>query len=258
MARVLVTGSSDGIGLMAGQLLLQQGHDVTFHARNHKRAADVRRAVPGGDPTVIVGDLASLEQTRSVAEQANSIGRHDAVIHNAGIGFRRPARETSDDGHELTFAVNVLGAYVLTALVERPRRLIYLSSGMHRGGTPRLDDIEWTKRPWNGAQAYSNTKLFDVALAFGMARRWADVMSNAVEPGWVATRMGGSGAPDDLGAAPVTQCWLAVGEDPEASATGGYWYHRRQQDSHPAARDPRFQDDLIDCCASLSGVLLAV
>ena len=130
-----------------------------------------------------------------MAEQANRIGRHDAVIHNAGIGFRRPARETSEDGHELTFAVNVLAAYVLTALVDRPGRLVYLSSGMHRGGTPNLDDVEWTKRRWNGAQAYSDTKLFDVALAFGMARRWPDVLSNAVEPGWVATKMGGAWRP---------------------------------------------------------------
>jgi len=141
MARVLVTGSSDGIGLMAGRLLLQEGHGVTFHARNEERGADLRRSVPGGCPTVVIGDLASLEQTRSVAGQANRIGRHDAVIHNAGIGFHRPARETSEDGHELTFTVNVLAAYVLTALVDRPGRLVYLSSGMNRCGTPSLDDV---------------------------------------------------------------------------------------------------------------------
>jgi NAD(P)-dependent dehydrogenase (short-subunit alcohol dehydrogenase family) len=256
MARVLVTGSSDGIGLMAGRVLLEEGHEVTFHARNEERAADLRRAVPGGDPAVVIGDLASLEQTRSVAEQANRIGRHDAIIHNAGIGFHRPVRETSEDGHELTFAVNVLAAYVLTALVDRPGRLVYLSSGMHWGGTPSIDDVEWTKRRWNGAQAYSDTKLFDVALAFKMARRWPDVLSSAVEPGWVATKMGGPGAPDDLEAAPVTQCWLAVSEDPEAKATGGYWYHQRRRDAHPATANRRFQDELIDCCASLSGVPL--
>jgi NAD(P)-dependent dehydrogenase (short-subunit alcohol dehydrogenase family) len=256
MARVLVTGSSDGIGLMAGRLLLQEGHEVTFHARNEQRAADLRRAIPGGVPAVVIGDMASLEQTRSVAEQANRIRRHDAIIHNAGIGFRRPARQSSEDGHELTFPINVLAAYVLTALVNRPGRLMYLSSGMHRGGRPSLDDVEWTRRRWNGAQAYSDTKLFDVVLAFGMARRWPDLLSNAVEPGWVATKMGGPGAPDDLEAAPVTQCWLAVSEDRDAKTTGSYWYHRRRQDAHPAASSPRFQDELIDCCALLSGVSL--
>jgi NAD(P)-dependent dehydrogenase (short-subunit alcohol dehydrogenase family) len=251
-----VTGSSDGIGLAAGRLLMQEGHEVTFHARNKKRATDLRRAVPGGGLTVVIGDLASLEQTHAVAEQANRIGRHDAVIHNAGIGFHRPAREMSEDGHELTFAVNVLAAYVLTALVDSPGRLVYLSSGMHRAGTPSLDDVGWTKRRWNGPQAYSDTKLFDVALAFGMARRWPDVLSSAVEPGWVATKMGGPGAPDDLEAAPVTQCWLAVSEDEEAKTTGGYWYHQQRRDAHPAASDTRFQHELIDCCASLSGVTL--
>jgi NAD(P)-dependent dehydrogenase (short-subunit alcohol dehydrogenase family) len=256
MARVLITGSSDGIGLLAGRLLLQEGHEVTFHARNDERAADLRRAVPGGARTLVIGDLASLEQTCSVAEQVNAIGRHDAVMHNAGIGYHRPAREISEDGHELTFAVNVLAAYVLTALVVRPGRLVYLGSGMHRGGTPSLEDVEWTKRRWNGAQAYSDTKLFDVALAFRMARQWPDVLSNAVEPGWVPTKMGGPGAPDDIDAAPVTQCWLAVGEDPEAKAAGGYWYHQRRRDPHPATSDPRFQNELIECCASLSGVPL--
>jgi len=241
---------------MAGRLLLQQGHEVTFHVRNEERAVDLRRIIPGGGPTVVIGDLASLDQTRSVAEQANRIGRHDAVIHNAGIGFHRSARETSEDGHELTFAVNVLAAYVLTVLVDRPGRLVYLSSGMHQGGTPGLDDVDWTKRRWNGAQAYSDTKLFDVALAFAMARRWPDVLSNAVEPGWVATRMGGPGAPDDLEAAPVTQCWLAVSDDPEAKATGGYWYHQRRRDALRATLDARFQDELLDCCVALSGVPL--
>jgi NAD(P)-dependent dehydrogenase (short-subunit alcohol dehydrogenase family) len=256
MARVLITGSSDGLGLMGGRLLLQDGHDVTFHARSERRADDLRRALSGSGPRVVVGDLASLAQTRSVADQVNRIGHHDAVIHNAGIGFHRPERETSEDGHELTFAVNVLAAYVLTALIERPGRLVYLSSGMHRGGTPDLADVGWTTRRWSGTQAYSDTKLYDVALAFGMARRWPDVACNAVEPGWVATKMGGAGAPDDLGAGPVTQCWLAVSDDPEAQTTGGYWYHQRRRDTHPAAADRDLQDELIERCASLSGVQL--
>ena len=256
MARVLVTGSTDGIGLMAGRLLMQEGHEVTFHARNGERAADLARSVPGGVPTVVVGDLGSLDETRSVAEQANRIGGHDAIIHNAGIGYHRPARETSRDGHELTFAVNVLAAYALTALVDRPARLVYLSSGMHRGGAPNLDDVQWTERRWNGSQAYSDSKLLDVVLAFAVARRWPDVRSNAVEPGWVATRMGGPGAPDDLEAAPVTQCWLAVSDDPRAAVSGGYWYHQQQRTAHPAASDRQLQDNLVEYCASLSGIPL--
>ena len=129
-----------------------------------------------------------------MAEQANRIGRHDAVIHNAGIGFRRPARETSedDDGSPLQSTRRPLRAHRSR---RSAGRLVYLSSGMHRGGTPSLDDVEWTRRLWNGAQAYSDTKLFDVVLALGMARQWSDVLSNAVEPGWVATKTGRSWRP---------------------------------------------------------------
>jgi NAD(P)-dependent dehydrogenase (short-subunit alcohol dehydrogenase family) len=148
------------------------------------------------------------------------------VIHNAGVGYREPRRLT-EDGLEHVFAVNVLAPYLLTALIDRPKRLIYLSSGMHRSGEPRLDDLQWTARPWNGAQAYADSKLYDVMLAFGVARRWPDVLSNAVEPGWVATKMGGPSAPDNLALGSVTQAWLAVSDDPIATVTGGYFYHQR-------------------------------
>jgi NAD(P)-dependent dehydrogenase (short-subunit alcohol dehydrogenase family) len=144
----------------------------------------------------------------------------------------------------------------LTALVEPPRRLIYLSSGLHRSGDPDLGDTQWTRRRWNGMQVYSDSKLFDVALAFAIARRWPTVLANALEPGWVATRMGGPGGPDDLALAPVTQAWLAVSDQPAATATAGYFFHQRPRDVHPAARDRRFQDDLLAYCASLTGVTI--
>ena len=218
MSRVFVTGSSDGLGLMAGQLLAAEGHSVTLHARNDSRAGDTRAALPQADG-VLVGDLSSLAGMRQVAEQANAAGRYDAVIHNAGIGYREPRRIGTEDGLAHVFEVNVLAPYLLTALIERPGRLVYLSSGMHRSGNASLDDPQWERRRWNGAQAYSDSKLFDTALAFAVARRWPDVLSNAVEPGWVPTRMGGPGAPDDMSLAPVTQAWLAVSSDPAATVS---------------------------------------
>ena len=118
------------------------------------------------------------------------IGSVNAVIHNVGVGYREPRHETAD-GLEHVFAVNVLAPYVLTALIARPERLVYLSSGMHYGGDPDTSDLQWQARRWNGSQAYSDSKLFDVVLAFAVSRLWPDVLSNAVEPGWVATRMGG-------------------------------------------------------------------
>jgi NAD(P)-dependent dehydrogenase (short-subunit alcohol dehydrogenase family) len=255
MARVLITGSSDGLGLMAGQLLARDGHEVTLHARNEARAEDARAALPGA-AHVVVGDLASLKGMHQVAEQAARLGRYDAVIHNAGVGYREPRRVQTPDGLSHVFAINVLAPYLLTALMTRPDRLVYLSSGMHRGGNPDLSDLQWVGRPWNGSQAYADSKLFDVVLAFAVARRWPEVFSNALEPGWVPTRMGGPGAPGDMSQAPVTQAWLAVSDDPAATVTGEYFYHQRPRPFHPAAASPGLQDQLLAACAEISGVQL--
>jgi NAD(P)-dependent dehydrogenase (short-subunit alcohol dehydrogenase family) len=255
VSRVFITGSADGLGLMAARLLVDQGHEVTLHARNQARADDARSALPRAG-RVVVGDLSSVDQTRAVAEQVNANGPFDAVIHNAGIGYREPRRAQTADGLEHVFAVNVLAPYLLTALISRPARLIYLTSGMHRGGSAELDDPQWAARPWNGAQAYSDSKLFDVLLAFGVARRWPGVLSNSVEPGWVATKMGGSGAPDDLSLAPVTQAWLAVSDDPPALVTGQNFYHQRIRPAAPDARSARYQDALLDYCGKLTGTPL--
>ncbi|MBV9060662.1 MAG: SDR family NAD(P)-dependent oxidoreductase [Pseudonocardiales bacterium] len=255
MSRVLITGSTDGLGLMAAQRLTDQSHSVVLHARNEARANDARAALRGS-AALVIGDLSSIAQTRAVAEQANALGTFDAVIHNAGVGYREARRVETEDGLEHVFAINVLAPYLLTALINRPKRLIYLSSGMHRSGEPRLDDLQWTARPWNGAQAYADSKLYDVMLALGIARRWPDVLSNALEPGWVATKMGGPGAPDNLALGSVTQAWLAVSDDPAATVTGGYFYHQRPRSTHPAARSAVLQNELLMRCADLSGVTL--
>jgi NAD(P)-dependent dehydrogenase (short-subunit alcohol dehydrogenase family) len=254
MARVFITGSSDGLGLLAARLLVDGGHAVTLHARNAARAEDARRAVPAAE-AVLVGDLAGIAQTRELAEQANARGRYDAVIHNAAVGNREPRRETVD-GLEHVFAINVLAPYLLTALMAPPDRLVYLSSGMHRSGDPDLGDAQWTVRRWNGSQAYADSKLFDVVLAFAVARRWPAVRSNALEPGWVATKMGGAGAPDDLALAPVTQVWLATSDDAAALVTGAYFFHQRHREVHAAARSRAVHEALLDYCAELSGTEL--
>ncbi|MGA2348017.1 MAG: SDR family NAD(P)-dependent oxidoreductase, partial [Candidatus Sulfotelmatobacter sp.] len=165
MARVFITGSSDGLGQMAAQLLIEQGHSVVLHARNQRRAQDALARVPGAEG-VVTGDLTSIAQTRKVAEQVNELGAFDAVIHNAGIGYREPRRIATEDGLPHVFAVNTLAPYILTALIERPKRLVYLSSGLHRNGDASLEDLTWEHRAWQGQQAYSDTKLYDVLLAF--------------------------------------------------------------------------------------------
>jgi NAD(P)-dependent dehydrogenase (short-subunit alcohol dehydrogenase family) len=253
--KVFITGSSDGLGLMAGQLLVEQGHAVVLHARTAARAESARLALPQAE-AVLIGDVSTLAAVRDVAEQANRWGRFDAVIHNVGMGYREPRRVETVDGLSQLWAVNVLAPYLLTALMQRPDRLVYLSSGMHTGGDPSLDDPQWSARRWSGSQAYSDTKLHDLLLAFGVARRWPDVLSNAVSPGWVPTRMGGAGAPDDLDQAHRTQAWLAVSDDADARVTGRYLYHRRPKEVNPAAEDPALQDRLLEYCRQISGVAL--
>jgi NAD(P)-dependent dehydrogenase (short-subunit alcohol dehydrogenase family) len=253
MARVFVTGSSDGLGRMAGELLIRQRHSVVLHARNLERANETQKLVPKAE-AVVVGDLTSMAQTRKVAEQVNALGAFDAVIHNAGVGYRQPRRIATEDGLPHEFAVNTLAPYILTALIQRPKRLVYLSSGLHRNGDPSLKDLAWERRPWQGQQAYSDTKFHDVLLAFALARRWADVLSNAVEPGWVPTKMGGAEAPDDLDAGYETQAWLAVSDDKAAKVTGEYFYHQTLREPHPATRDHERQQRLLEACRKFSGV----
>jgi NAD(P)-dependent dehydrogenase (short-subunit alcohol dehydrogenase family) len=255
MARIFITGSSTGLGLMAAQFLAEQGHQVILHARGERRARDAQKALPVATATV-VGDLASIAGMRRVADQVNALGKVDAVIHNAGIGYREARRIATADGLPHVFAINTLAPYVLTALIARPARLIYLGSGTHHSASAELDDLLWEKRRWDGLDAYAESKLYDVMLAFALARRWPDVFSNALEPGWVATRIGGEGAPGDLDQAYRTQAWLAVSDDPAAMVTGEYFYHMRPRAPNPQARDEALQDRLIAACQQLSGIAL--
>ena len=145
---------------------------------------------------------------------------------------------------------------MLTALIRRPHRLVYLSSGLHRGGEGSLGDLDWTKRSWDPARAYAESKLQVVALAFALARRWPQVLSNAVDPGWARTKMGGPGGPVDLETGQRTQACLAVSDDPAAMVSGRYWHHLRQEQPASMAADPRFQDQLIAQLGELTGVPL--
>jgi NAD(P)-dependent dehydrogenase (short-subunit alcohol dehydrogenase family) len=208
MARVFITGSADGLGRMAAELLIGQGHQVALHARSPMRAQDLVARLPGAKD-IVIGDLSSITQTREVAEQVNRLGRFDAVIHNAGVGHREPKRIETQDG-----------------------------------------------RPWNCTDAYAKTKLHDVLLAFAVARRWSNVLSNALEPGWVPTKMGGSAAPDDMNQAHRTQVWLAVSADAEARVTGRYFYHLKQRAPDPRTRDAKRQDGLVTACERLTGIAL--
>lgn len=254
MARVFITGSTDGLGRAAAASLLATGHEVVLHARSPERAAALGD-LAGRALGVAVGDLASAAETQTVAGQVNAIGRMDAVIHNAGV-YSVPTRGSTPEGHATTLAVNTLAPFILTALIERPGRLVYLSSGLHRGGEGPLEDIDWTRRRWDTGRAYAESKHHVVALAFALARRSPGVLANAVDPGWVRTRMGGRGAPLDIDTGQRTQAWLAVSDDPAARVSGTYWHGMQQQAPAAQASDHVYQDRLIAMLQEITGVAL--
>ncbi len=241
VARIFITGSADGLGHLAARALVNLGHDVVLHARNPERAKQALARVPGARGA-LSGDLSSFGETRALAREANALGRFDAVIHNAGV-----YRETGlgADGVPDLVAVNTLAPYILTVLMQRPQRLIYLSSNMHFQGNP--DHL-----PGTGRVSYADTKLHDVMLCMASARHWPEVCANAVNPGWVPTRMGGAGAPDDLQEGFETQVWLAV--DDGARVSGCYFHHKKRVECLAAARDTALQDAFLAQCSAITGV----
>ncbi|MFC9503870.1 SDR family NAD(P)-dependent oxidoreductase [Streptomyces sp. NPDC057002] len=236
MALILVTGAASGLGHNTANALADDGHDVVVHVRDPGRLTHADDSVRWKG--VVTGDLADLDEIRDVARQASGFGRFDAVIHNAGV-MNRPEDAT----------VNTIAPYLLTALMEKPARLVYLSSSMHRTGSTDL------RRLTDGSASYDDSKLWVTALALAFASRWEGTSSHAVDPGWVPTRMGGRGAPDDLTAGHETQVWLATHPDPIPSS-GGYWHHRQTQTPHPASQDPDFQTQLLQALESHTGVRL--
>jgi NAD(P)-dependent dehydrogenase (short-subunit alcohol dehydrogenase family) len=238
VSRVLVTGSTDGLGRAAAQALLSAGHRVVVHARNPERATALASLLDRGADAVI-GDFASRDAVRRIAAELNDAEPLDAVIHNAGVWSGRAV-----------MPVNIVAPYLLTALLPAPRRLVYLSSGSHFGGRPTVRGVDWLGRH---AGSYADSKLFVTALAAAVARLRPGVLSNAVDPGWVPTKMGGPGAPDDLELGHQTQEWLATSDDPEALTTGGYWYHRERRPPHEAVHDEAFQNRLLEALAEATG-----
>lgn len=238
MARIFITGSADGLGRLAAKQLVKEGHKVVLHARNETRGEEALAQVLGAE-NVLIGDLSSLEETKQLASDANQLGTFDAVIHNAGV---------YQVSGEVIFAVNTLAPYILTCMMHRPKRLIYMSSGMHMSGKSNLRNLDINRL------TYSDSKLHDVILTMAVARKWPGVYVNAVNPGWVPTKMGGAGAPDSLEKGYQTQAWLAVSHDPEATVTGRYFYHKRQKQHRTEADDIDKQEEFIVMCEQYTGV----
>ncbi|MBP6115057.1 MAG: SDR family NAD(P)-dependent oxidoreductase [Neisseriaceae bacterium] len=255
--RILITGSTAGIGFMTAELLLAQGHRVVLHGRSQQSMQAARTRLPGAEGG-LVADFGSLSQLRAMALEANASGAFDVIIHNAAVGYQEPQRLLTEDDLPHVFAINTLAPYVLTALLLPPKRQQYLSSQAHRNARANtsLDDLLWTRRAWSGQQAYNESKLHDTMLAFAMARRWPQVLTTAVNPGWVPTALGGAGASDDLSQSHLTQVWLASSDEPEAMVSGAYFYHMAAGVLNPDVRDVPAQERLLAACERISGVAM--
>ncbi len=253
MARIFITGSADGLGQMAAKLLINQGHSVVLHARNEERGQQALNNVPAAE-NVLIADLSSIEETKKLAAEVNASGNFDAVIHNAGVYYRVSGRGGARDDRQTMFTVNTLAPYILTCLIQKPERLIYLSSGMHLQGDPGLDNLIPPGIGKNGYQTYSDTKLHDLILCMAVARKWPDVYANAVDPGWVRTKMGGPGAPGSLENGAETQVWLAVSNDDNAKVSGRYFHNKREAHYLPEAGDTVVQEKFLALCERISGV----
>jgi NAD(P)-dependent dehydrogenase (short-subunit alcohol dehydrogenase family) len=253
MARVFITGSADGLGQLSATALVNMGHQVVLHARNAERGKQALQKVPRAE-VVLTADLSSIEETKALASKVNALGgRFDAIIHNAGV-YRASRDSVSADGLPLLFAVNSLAPYILTGLIQKPKRLIYLSSGMHLHGNPNLHILSNGSYDKNSPVTYSDTKLHDVILAMAVARKWPDVYANAVDPGWVPTKMGGAGAPGSLEKGFQTQAWLVASNDPEARVSGQYFHHKRPSQCLQAAKDAAVQEKFLAICKQITGV----
>ena len=240
MGRIFITGSADGLGLLAAKALIAQGHQVVLHARNEKRGKDALTKLPGVE-NVVTGDLSSIAETKQLAAAVNALGTFDAIIHNAAV--------YNTSGDEL-LTVNTLAPYILTCMIQKPKRLVYMSSGMHEGGRAKLESFK------NNSShiTYSDTKLHVLMLCKAVARKWPDVYANAVNPGWVPTKMGGPGAPDSFESGYQTQVWLAVSEDKNAKVSGRYFYHLKERPYNNEADDVQLQDRLITLCKEITGI----
>jgi NAD(P)-dependent dehydrogenase (short-subunit alcohol dehydrogenase family) len=247
MSRVLVTGSNDGIGAGIAEILAADGHEVLRHARN------AGRAVAGAE--FVFGDFASLAAVRTMAATLSEQPRLDVIVHNAGWASPDDVRPVTEDGFEQTFQIHVLAPYLLTALLPLPLRLVFVNSDSIRRGVLDPSDLNHEKE-WSSAAAYADSKLAQAALAMGLARRYPDVLINAVHPGWVRTKMSPPEAPLDVSEGADTPVWLATSGDPDATVSGAYFQERRQVRLNEALFDVDRQDAVLAACAEMTGVAL--
>ncbi|PUE64840.1 SDR family NAD(P)-dependent oxidoreductase [Arcobacter lacus] len=235
MLKVFITGSSDGLGLFTAQKLINLGHEVTLHAKTFKRAEELSSKIPK-KTKILVADLSKFEELKQLAHEVNDLGRFDVIIHNAGI---------YDASNEEILKVNVLAPYILTALINKPKKLIYIGSNMHPQGKIDLEKLHL-------GVDYSTSKLLILMLSFSISKLWSDVYVNTVDPGWVKTKMANYNAPDSLEERISTQLWLT--SDENLKVTGKYFHHLKEIDCSTKALDKELQEKLLNIYKNITTI----
>jgi NAD(P)-dependent dehydrogenase (short-subunit alcohol dehydrogenase family) len=227
MTRVLVTGSTDGIGLRTAQLLVARGAEVVLHGRSAEKLAAARQSIGAGVVDALTADLSDLDEVAELAAAAPPI---DVLINNAGIYARE--RRVTVDGQESTWAVNHLAPTLLTSLLlpKLPDggRVVFVSSIAHRNGRINLGDPNFERTPWNHYHAYSNSKLANLLMAREWARRVPRIDFFALHPGVVGTKLLTQGfrmdGRDSLDEGAVTSVFAAL--DPSLRGHSGAYLAR--------------------------------
>ena len=244
---VLVTGATDGIGEEIARQLVARGIGVIVHGRNAEKAEAAAERVGTGE--IAVADLASFAQVRAMAADVEGrFERLGGLVNNAGIGYgTAPPRNTrTEDGHEPTWQVNFLSAFLLTQLLrERLKggRVVHVSSGVHSSGSV---DLEHPDEP-RYATPYAQSKIALVMLAREQGERWAPdggPAVNACSPGWIATKMGGAGG-GQLQDGADTPVWMLT-EPSLEGVTGRYFWQRREEEPNPQAEDAGARERLVE------------
>jgi NAD(P)-dependent dehydrogenase (short-subunit alcohol dehydrogenase family) len=249
MKTVLITGATDGIGQETARQLLARGLRVLVHGRSQAKAEQHAQALAAGQPgaqaLAVWGDLASMRQVVTLAEQVRALApKLDVLINNAGVFEKR--RQLTEDGFERTMAVNHFAPYLLTrrlgpAVQAAPAgRIVVVASMAHSGGELALDDLTFA-RGYDGYGAYSTSKLANILFTRALAQRLegTHVTVNALHPGVIGTKLLRAGF--GMGGASVaegarTSVYLATSDEVEG-VSGRYFVDCREANPSRDARD---------------------
>lgn len=265
----IVTGASAGIGAAAARGLAGLGAEVAVVGRSPEKTKAVAESIGARAHTA---DFAHLDEVRALAgELLDAYPRIDLLANNAGAVFAH--RRASADGHELTFQVNHLAPFLLTALLldriaaSPDGRVITTGSAAYRSGRLDLDDLDGNRRRYSPMGFYAASKLAELLFTRELARR-TPVCAAAFHPGAVATEVGRDNAltrrllrtraarlvmrSAEEGAEPL----LTLATEPDPEAIDGAYFHRfrREEPRHRRVRDAAFAASLWDRSAALTGV----